>query len=190
MRVMIGRTGEGGGGGRQSAMNFGRQNAQRAQRSGVDHGEIRQIGGNGVAFDRVFRVVRGEDASPLGCNTPKSLIFAKILPRISRMTRISLEQKGTKRRRNSSSLPAFAAVPISSWGRHGWGNLNPLNPRNPSYNSFGCGGPPWAFWAFWAFWRQNQWKSLFRNHLHSKVEFSAARPSQTQSNPVKAFFLV
>jgi hypothetical protein len=39
----------------------------------------------------------------------------------------------------------------------------------------------------------NQWKRLSRNHLDSKVEFSRSnrvKPSQTQSNPVKPFFLL
>jgi hypothetical protein len=36
-----------------------------AQKSGVDHREIREIRENRVAFVRVFRVVRGENASLL-----------------------------------------------------------------------------------------------------------------------------
>ncbi len=38
---------------------------------------------------------------------PKSLIFAKILPRISRMTRISLKQKGTKETKEEFFFVAF-----------------------------------------------------------------------------------
>jgi hypothetical protein len=48
-------------------MNFSRQNAQNAQESGVDPREIGEIRENGVAFVRVFRVVRGVRASFLSC---------------------------------------------------------------------------------------------------------------------------
>ncbi|MGD0410131.1 MAG: hypothetical protein ABSC18_00375 [Verrucomicrobiota bacterium] len=48
---------------RQSAMNLGRQEAPKAQPSGVAHREIREIRESRVACVRVFRVVRGEEAS-------------------------------------------------------------------------------------------------------------------------------
>ena len=53
-------------------------------------------------------------------NTPKSLIFAKILPRISRISRISLEQKGTKETMEEFGFVAFVCLCANFILRAAW----------------------------------------------------------------------
>jgi hypothetical protein len=69
---------------------------------------------------------RFEAINTLRRNLYESFIFAKVLPRMARITRISFEQKGTKETKEEfSSLPLFASVPIPFGGRRGWGIPNP-----------------------------------------------------------------
>jgi hypothetical protein len=69
----------------------------------------------------------GKDLSALLCNMSKSLIFAKILPRMARIARMSLWTA-----RGQPSPPPNA---LSVLG-------------NPWFHSFGCGGPRREFCAF------------------------------------------
>ena len=65
-------------------------------------------------------------SAPLHCNTPGRLSLAKILPRMARMTRITLEQKGTKATKEGLFFVAFVCS---------CGNYSPMGTAMESSSS-------------------------------------------------------